>query len=72
MDGLYLVSGNLKLYRLSGVDVTLLNQTVTGNYDKELPLGIVPMLALRDARLGDINADLTAILGMYKPPFCCS
>ena len=35
------------------------------NY-KNLPLGIVPMLALCDAWLGDVNADLTAILGMYK------
>ncbi len=51
VDGLYLISGNLKLHHLSGVDVTLLNQTVTGNYDKELPLGVVPMLALCDARL---------------------
>ena len=51
VDSFYLVSGNLKLHHLPGVDVTLLNQTVTSNYNKQFPLGIVPMLALRDARL---------------------
>ena len=34
MDSLNLVSGNFKLDRFPGVDIPLLNQSVTGNHDE--------------------------------------
>ena len=37
---------------------------MTRDYDEELPLGVVPMLAFGDTRLGDIDADLSAIQGV--------
>ena len=46
VDRLKLVAGDLKLYRFSGVDVPLLDQSVTCNHDEQLPLGVVPVLAL--------------------------
>ena len=36
------------------------------NHDEKLPLGIVPVLALGDAWLGDIDAHLTCIEGMNQ------
>ena len=66
MDSLDLVSGNLKLYRFPGVDVTFLNQAVTGNHNEKLPLGIVPVLSLGDARTTDVDAHLTAVGSVYQ------
>ncbi len=66
VDSLDLVSGNLKLYRFPGVNVALLNQAVTSNHDKQLPLGVVPVLPLGNARAADIDRHLTAIGGMHQ------
>ena len=66
MDSLDLVSGNLKLYRFPGVDVTFLNQAVTCHHDEQFPLGIVPVLSLGDARTTDVDAHLTAVGSVYQ------
>ena len=66
VDCLDLIARNLKLHRFSGVDVPLLNQSVTGNHDEQLPLRVVPVLPLRDARAADIDGHLTAIGGMHQ------
>ena len=55
MDGLDLIAGNLKLHRLTSVDISLLNQTVTGHYDEQFPLAVVPVLPLSDARMADVD-----------------
>ena len=60
MDGLYLVAGNLKLDHLIRADFALLNEAVAGHHNKELPLGVVPVLALGDAGLRDVSADTKA------------
>ena len=66
VDGLHLIAGNFKLHRLAGVDVPLLNQSVTCNHDEQLPLGVVPVLPLGDARTADVDGHLTAIGSVYQ------
>ncbi len=55
VDSLYLVTANLELHRLVllaclGVDtyLTLLDEAMSGNHYKKLPLRVMPMLTLRD------------------------
>ena len=43
-----------------------LDKAMTGNHYKLFPLGVVPMLAFGDARLGYVYAYLTAVKGVYK------
>lgn len=37
---------------------------MTADYDKLLPFGVVPVLALSNSRFGDINTDLTTVEGV--------
>ena len=39
---------------------------MAGHYHEELPLGVVPMLALGDPRLGDVHGELPAIPGFQQ------
>lgn len=64
MDRLDLIPGNLKLHRLAGVDVPLLNQAVTGHDDEQLPFGVVPVLPLGDAGAADVDGHLAAVGGV--------
>ena len=66
VDRLNFVPGNLKLHRFSGVDVPFLNQAVPSHHDEQFPLGVVPVLPLRDARAADVDAHLSAIGGVYQ------
>ena len=66
VDRLHLIAGNLKLHRLAGVDVPLLNQAVTGHHDEQLPLGVVPVLALGDAGAADVDGHLAAVGGVNE------
>ena len=66
MDGLDLVPRNLKLHRFSGVDISLLNQSVTCHHNEQLPLGVVPVLPLGDSRTADVDAHLPAVGGMHQ------
>ena len=66
MDSLNFVPGNFKLHRFSSVDVSLLNQSVTCHHNEQLPLGVVPVLPLGDARTADVNAHLPTVSGMNQ------
>ena len=48
------------------VEVALLDEAVTTDHDEELPLGVVPVLSLGNARLADVDAHLTTIQGMNQ------
>lgn len=48
------------------VKVALLDKAMTSNHNKELPLGVMPVLPLGDARLRDVDAHLAAIQGMHQ------
>ena len=61
MDCLDLFSRNLKLDHFLGPDLAFLDQAVAGNDDEELPLAVVPVLALGDAGLGDVHRKLPVI-----------
>ena len=61
MDSFNSIPGNLKLHRLSGIDVALLNQTMTSHYDEQFPLAVVPVLPLGDSRATDIDGHLSTI-----------
>ncbi len=66
VDALDVVARDLEFDDLSFgvVQVALLDETMATYHDEELPLGVVPVLTLGDARLADVDADLTAIQGM--------
>ena len=55
------VASHLELNDLIGAKLTLLDEAVTAHHNEELPLGVVPMLALGNARLGNINRNLATI-----------
>ncbi len=63
VDGLNAVAGDLELQDLVAADPALLNEAVAGDDDEELPLGVVPMLALGDAGSGDIHGKLAVVGG---------
>ena len=50
------------------IKVALLYEAVALDHDELLELRIMPVLPLGDARLGDIDAHLTGIMGMHQ--FC--
>ena len=64
VDRFYLVAGDLEFDCLAGVDVTLLNEAVALDDDELLPLAVMPVLALGDAGLADVDGDLAAVLGV--------
>ena len=64
VDGLDMVAGDLELDDFVGAQLALLDEAVAGDDDEELPLGVVPVLALGDAGLGDVDGDLAAIEGV--------
>ena len=70
VDGLNVVAVNFpfKDFTFGVIEVTLLNKSVAFDDDKLLKLGVVPVLALGDARLADVDADLSCIEGMHQ--FC--
>ena len=62
VDGLHLLAGDLEFQHLVSPHLPLLNEGVAGDHDEELPLAVVPVLALGDAGPGDIHAELAAVL----------
>ena len=44
--------------------IAKLDESMTADYDKLLPFGVVPVLALSNSRFGDINTDLTTVEGV--------
>ena len=66
VNSLDFIPGNLKLHRFPGVDIPFLNQAVTGDHNEKLPLGVVPVLPLGDARTADVDAHLSTVGGMHQ------
>ena len=52
---------DVKLYHLVGANLSLLDEGMAADNDEELPLGVVPMLALGDTRAGDVDTELAAV-----------
>ena len=48
------------------MNVPLLNQSMTRHYDKQFPLGIMPVLPFGDAWFADVDADLAAVGSVYQ------
>ena len=55
------VTADLEVEDFVGVDSSLLDEAVTAYDDEEFPLRVVPVLALGDARLADVDRYLTAV-----------
>ena len=53
-------------FSLRVVQVALLDESVAFDHDELLELGVVPVLALGDARLGDVDAHLPRIQGVNQ------
>ena len=66
VDSLDLIARDLKLHRFAGIDIALPDQAVTGHHDEQLPLGVVPVLALGDAGTADVNGYLSAVGGVQQ------
>ena len=68
VDGLDVVAVNFPFedFAFGVIEVTLLNKSVAFDDDKLLKLGVVPVLTFGDARLGDVDADLTCVEGMNQ------
>ena len=55
MHCFYPFTADLEVEDFVGVDAALLDEAVAAYYDEELPLRVVPVLALGDARLADVD-----------------
>ena len=68
MDGLDVVAFDLPLqhFTFGIVQVPLLDEPVALDHNKLLELGVVPVLALGDAGLGDVDAHLTCIERVHQ------
>ena len=64
VDRFNFVAGDLEPDGFAGIDVPLLNEAVALDDDELLPLAVVPVLALGDAGLADVDGDLAAVLGV--------
>ena len=49
VNTLDVITAYLKLYNFIGTNLTFLDQPMSSNHDKELPLGVVPVLTLGGA-----------------------
>ena len=67
-DALYPVAADLVTEYLVRALFAHLYEAVAGDDDELLPLGVVPVLPLGDARPGDVDGHLTAAGGLHK--FC--
>ncbi len=68
VDGLDVVAIDFPLqhFALGIVQVPLLDEPVALDHNKLLELGVVPVLALGDTGLGDVDAYLTGIEGVHQ------
>lgn len=66
VHSLDLIPAHLKLNHFISSDFPLLDQTMAGNYNEKLPLRIVPVLPLCDARLRNINAELAMVCSLKQ------
>ena len=63
-DGLDFVTTHLVVEDFVGTFLAELYEAVARDDDELFPLGVVPMLALGDAGLGDVDAYLSAVEGV--------
>ena len=63
-DTLDFVTTHLVVEDFVGTFLAELDEAVARDYDELFPLGVVPMLALGDAGLGDVNTHLSAVEGV--------
>ena len=63
VDALDIVTRDFKFNHLAlgVVQVALLDEAVATDHDEKLPLGVVPVLSLGDARLADVDAHLATV-----------
>lgn len=66
VNGLYSFSTHLKFNDLVRPNLPFLNEAVTSDHNKELPLAVMPVLAFRDSRFGDIHRKLPMIRGFQQ------
>ena len=59
--GLDFVAAHFEFDHFVGADLAFLNQGASAHHDKEFPLGVVPVFALGDSRLGHVHAELAAV-----------
>ena len=60
------LAGNGELHGFAGGKAALTDERRTVDHDEQLPLAIVPVLALGDARAGNIHAHLPAVGGLEQ------
>lgn len=65
-DTLDFVTTHLVVEDFVGAFLAELDEAVAGDDDELFPLGVVPMLALGDAGLGDVDAYLSAVEGVNQ------
>lgn len=66
VDNFNLIATDLKFHRFTCVDIAFLDEFLSGNHDKQLPLAVVPVLTLGNAGVIDIDANLSTILCVDK------
>ena len=68
VDRLDSVAGDFPFQDLAGgvIEVPLLDEAVALDHDELLEFGVVPMLSLRNARLGNVNRHLAGVQGVNK------
>ena len=66
VDGLDLVAGDFEVEDFAGADLALLDEGAAADNDEEFPFGVVPVLALGDAGLGDVDAELAVAQGLEE------
>ena len=66
MNRFNLIAADFKFHGLTSVDVALLNESVPGNHNKQLPLRVVPVLAFCNTRFADIDRNLSTVLGVHQ------
>ena len=66
VHGLDLFSGDFEVQDLVAADAAFLDERLAADDDEELPFGVVPVLAFRDAGVGDVHAELAAGNGLQE------
>ena len=66
MHCLDILPRDFELQDFVGAQLALLDEAVAVDDNEELPLGVVPVLALGDAGTADVDGDLAAIEGVHQ------
>ena len=64
VDGIYPLAAHLEVQHLVRADAPLLYKGPAAHHDEQLPLAVVPVLALGDSRFRDVDAELAALRGL--------